>query len=176
MNKKLWGGRFTKRTDPRVERYTSSIGGDYRLARHDVEGSIAHAKMLVRGLWRIQRLIEQGRWAPDPSAEDIHSQIQQQLERLVGPVAQKLHTARSRNDQVSLDLRLYCREALDRLTSGVRGVQRSLIHAGARYQTVVIPGYTHLQRAQPVLLAHHLLAYVEMLERDVERLADARAR
>ena len=187
---KLWGGRFTKRTDPRVERYTSSIGVDYRLARYDVEGSIAHAKMLgrcrvvsaadsrrlIRGLTRIQRLIEQGRWTPDPSAEDVHSQIQQQLERLVGPVAQKLHTARSRNDQVSLDLRLYCREAVVRLTRDIRGVQRSLIHAGARYQTVIIPGYTHLQRAQPVLLAHHLLAYVEMLERDVERLLAARTR
>ncbi|MDP3702782.1 MAG: argininosuccinate lyase [Candidatus Omnitrophota bacterium] len=187
---KMWGGRFTKKTHPLVEAYTSSIGVDYRLARHDVEGSIAHAKMLgrcrivsaaqsrrlVQGLARIQRLIAQGRWRADPSVEDIHSQIQQQLERFVGPVAQKLHTARSRNDQVSLDLRLYCREAVSRLTSGIQGVQRSLIHVGARYRTVIIPGYTHLQRAQPVLLAHHLLAYVEMLERDVERLTDARKR
>ena len=190
MKRKLWGGRFTKRTDPRVERFTSSIMMDYRLARYDVEGSIAHAKMLgrcrivsaaqsrrlVQGLTRIQRVIAQGRWRPDPSAEDVHSQIQQQLERLVGPVAQTLHTARSRNDQVSLDLRLYCREAVGRLASGVRGVQRSLVHLAAQYETVVIPGYTHLQRAQPVLLAHHLLAYVEMLERDVERLFDARQR
>jgi argininosuccinate lyase len=187
---KLWGGRFTKRTHPLVERFTSSIGVDYRLARYDVEGSIAHAKMLgrcrivstaesrrlVQGLTRLLRLIEQGRWTPDRSAEDVHTQIQQQLERSVGPVAQKLHTARSRNDQVSLDLRLYCREAVVRLTSGIRGVQRALVHLASRYREAVIPGYTHLQRAQPVLLAHHLLAYVEMLERDVERLAETRAR
>jgi len=187
---KMWGGRFTKRTDPRVERFTSSIGVDYRLARYDVEGSIAHAKMLgrcrivsavesrrlVQGLTRILRQIEQGRWTPDHSVEDIHTQVQQQLERLIGPVAQKLHTGRSRNDQVSLDLRLYCREAVSRLAVGIRDVQRSLIHLASRHRKVVIPGYTHLQRAQPVLLAHHLLAYVEMLERDVERLFDSRQR
>ncbi|MBI4003750.1 MAG: argininosuccinate lyase [Candidatus Omnitrophica bacterium] len=187
---KMWGGRFTKRTDPRVERFTSSILVDYRLARYDVEGSIAHAKMLgrcrivsaaesrrlVQGLTRILRLIERGRWTPDRSAEDVHTQIQQELERLVGPVAQKLHTARSRNDQVSLDLRLYCREAVSRLTMGIRGVQRSLVHLASSHREAVIPGYTHLQRAQPILLAHHLLAYVEMLERDAQRLDEARGR
>ena len=190
MAAKLWGGRFTKRTHPLVACFTSSIAVDYRLARYDVEGSIAHAKMLgrcrivsatesrrlVRGLERIRRQIERGRWTFDPSAEDIHTQIQQMLERLVGEVAQKLHTARSRNDQVSLDLRLYCREAVNRLSMGVKGVQRSLVHVAGTYHDAVIPGYTHLQRAQPVLLAHHLLAYVEMLERDVERLAETRKR
>ncbi len=190
MSQKLWGGRFTQRTDPLVERFTSSITVDYRLARYDVIGSIAHAKMLgrcriissaqsqrlVRGLQRILRSIERGAWKPDVAAEDIHTQIQQLLERLIGPVGRTLHTARSRNDQVSLDLRLYCREAVAQLVTAIRGVQRSLVRCGRVHQDVIIPGYTHLQRAQPVLLAHHLLAYVEMLERDVERLHDARAR
>ena len=189
-SKKLWGGRFTKRTDPLVERFTSSIAVDYRLARYDVMGSIAHAKMLgrcriiptrdsaklVQGLSRLLRSMEQGRWQPHAAAEDIHTQIQQQLERLIGPVARKLHTARSRNDQVSLDTRLYCREAVARLSQAIRQLQRALVGQAARYAQAVIPGYTHLQRAQPVLLAHQLLAYVEMLERDVERLADARKR
>ena len=187
---KLWGGRFSKRTDPLVERFTSSIAVDYRLARYDVEGSIAHAKMLgrcsivskaesgrlVEGLTRILRSIEHGRWTPDRAAEDIHTQIQQELEQMVGSVAQKLHTARSRNDQVSLDLRLYCREAVTQLSKAIRALQRSLVSFAFAHRRVVIPGYTHLQRAQPVLLAHHLLAYVEMLERDVERLADAHKR
>ena len=187
---KLWGGRFTKATDPLVEQFTSSIGVDYRLARYDVQGSIAHAEMLgrcriipmadsrriVQGLSRILRSIDAGRWTPDPSAEDIHTQIQQQLERAVGLAARKLHTARSRNDQVSLDLRLYCRSAVAEISHAIRQLQRSLVQLGRRHQQVVIPGYTHLQQAQTVLLAHHLLAYVEMLERDAERLTDARTR
>jgi argininosuccinate lyase len=190
MTRKLWGGRFSKRTDPLVERYTSSIGVDYRLARYDVQGSIAHAEMLGRcriippadsrklmaGLARILRAIDAGRWSPDPAAEDIHTQIQQQLERAVGPVARKLHTARSRNDQIALDLRLYCREAGGRLARAIRLAQRALVRLAKANAAVVIPGYTHLQQAQPVLLSHHLLAYVEMLERDVERLADAAKR
>ncbi len=190
MTRKLWGGRFTKTTDPLVERFTSSISVDYRLARYDVIGSIAHAKMLgrckiisaaesrqlVRGLMTILKTIEQSRWKLDPSAEDIHTQIQQTLNRIAGLAARKLHTARSRNDQVSLDLRLYCRDAVMQASQAIRGLQRSLWHCASRNRNVVIPGYTHLQRAQPVLFAHHLLAYVEMLERDVERLADARTR
>ena len=187
---KLWGGRFTQATDPLVEHFTSSIRVDYRLARYDVLGSIAHATMLgrcriipaaesrrlVAGLTRILRTIEQGRWRPDPRAEDIHTQIQQTLERLVGPVARTLHTARSRNDQVSLDLRLYCREAVTELSKAIQDAQRALVRFAGANRRAVIPGYTHLQRAQPVLLAHHVLAYVEMLERDAERLADARKR
>jgi argininosuccinate lyase len=187
MPRKLWGGRFRKRTDPLIEHFTSSIGVDARLARYDVEGSIAHAEMLGRcriiprgdsrriaaGLTRILRVIERGNWKPDPAVEDVHTQIQQALERLIGPVARKLHTARSRNDQVSLDLRLYCRDAVGRITAGIRAAQRALVRLAAVHQRVVIPGYTHLQRAQPVLLAHHLLAYVEMLQRDRGRLADA---
>ena len=187
---KLWGGRFRKQTDPLVEGYTSSIRVDYRLARYDVIGSIAHAKMLgrcqiigpkdcrklVRGLERILRTIEQGDWQMDPSAEDVHTQIQQQLERRVGSVAHKLHTARSRNDQVSLDLRLYCRDAVIQLAQVIGILQRALIRFAAKSQKIVIPGYTHLQRAQPVLFAHHLLAYVEMLQRDAQRLEDVQRR
>lgn len=188
--RKLWGGRFRKRTDPLVERFTSSIETDWVLAPYDVEGSIAHAKMLgrcgilsraasrrlVQGLTGILRDILRGRWKRDPRAEDVHTQIQQMLERRIGPTARALHTARSRNDQVSLDLRLYCRDAVRMLTGDVRQVQRALVRQARAWQDVVIPGYTHMQRAQPVLLSHHLLAYVEMLERDAERLRDAGAR
>ncbi|MBI4354531.1 MAG: argininosuccinate lyase [Candidatus Omnitrophica bacterium] len=185
--RKLWGGRFVKRTDPLVERYTSSIAVDHRLAKYDVLGSIAHATMLgrcriiprreagrlVTGLKAILRAIEEGRFRWDPSAEDIHTQIQAELAKRVGSTADLLHTARSRNDQVALDLRLYCRDAVGQLRDGVAQAQRALVELAAREDDVIIPGYTHLQRAQPILLAHHLLAYVEMLERDQERLADA---
>ena len=187
---RLWGGRFSKRTDPLVERYTSSIAVDHRLAWYDVLGSIAHASMLgrcriippadsrklVAGLLRILRDIASGRWMPDPRAEDVHSQIHATLLKRVGPAARKLHTARSRNDQVCLDLRLYCRDAAQGLVQDVRDVQRALVACAEANRTAVIPGYTHLQRAQPVLLAYHLLAYVEMLARDGERLLETRAR
>ena len=187
---KLWGGRFAARTHPLVERYTSSIAADHVLARYDVLGSIAHAKMLgkcriirasdaarlVGGLTRLLRRIEQGRFAPDPRAEDIHTQVQAALERAIGPIARTLHTARSRNDQVALDLRLYSRDAVVEISGGIRDVQAALVRLAAAHPSAVIPGYTHLQRAQPVLLAHHLLAYVEMLERDRGRLRDARTR
>ena len=186
----LWGGRFARATHPVVACYTSSIAVDHALARYDVLGSIAHAKMLGRcriipaaaaarlaaGLARLLRAIDQGRFAPDPRAEDIHTQVQAALERAIGPVARTLQTARSRNDQVALDLRLYCRDAVARVDAGVREAQRALVALGRRYPALLIPGYTHLQRAQPVLAAHHLLAYVEMLARDRERLRDAAAR
>ncbi|MBI2884798.1 MAG: argininosuccinate lyase [Candidatus Omnitrophica bacterium] len=189
-SKKLWGGRFAKPTDPRVERFTSSIGVDARLARYDVQGSIAHARMLgacglvsraeaarlVGGLTTLLRKIERGAFMPDPQAEDIHSQIEAALKALVGPVANKLHTARSRNDQVALDLRLYCRDTVSQLDGQVAALQRALVSVASSNQDVVIPGYTHLQRAQPISLAHHLLAYVEMLQRDRDRLADAQRR
>jgi argininosuccinate lyase len=187
---KLWGGRFKQATDPLVERYTSSIAVDSRLARYDVMGSIAHATMLgrcriitpsdarrlVQGLKRLLRLIDEGRFVPDRHAEDVHTQLQQMLEASLGRVARKLHTARSRNDQVSLDTRLYCRDAVTAIVTSIQDAQQALVALGRRYQDVVIPGYTHLQQAQPVLLAHHLLAYVEMLQRDAQRLQDARQR
>ena len=187
MARKMWGGRFAKATDPLVEQFTSSIAVDHRLAPYDVIGSIAHAKMLgrcgiirkadaarlVRGLERILAKWERGQVRVDPSAEDIHSQIQALLDREVGAVAGTLHTARSRNDQVALDLRLYCRDAVALLRGGIAELQRALVSLAETAGDAVIPGYTHLQRAQPVLLAHHLLAYVEMLARDDERLTDA---
>ena len=188
--KKMWGSRFKHATDPLVERYTSSIAVDARLAAYDVQGSITHATMLgackiipqaeakrlVKALERIDRLIEQGKFEPDASAEDIHSQIESMLGAMVGPIAGKLHTARSRNDQVALDLRLYCRDVVGQLSKRIVKLQRALLEVASDHREVVIPGYTHLQRAQPVLLAHHLLAYVEMLGRDHERLADCRER
>ncbi len=190
MTQKLWGGRFSRGTDPLVARYTSSLAFDARLAPYELLGSVAHAKMLgrcgilsvadsrrlVRGLERLRRQLAQGRLRLNPAAEDVHTAVQQALERLIGPVARRLHAARSRNDQVSLDLRLYCRDAVGNLCRAIRVLQRALVDLAAAYRDVVIPGYTHLQRAQPVLLAHQLLAYVEMLERDLERLADARKR
>jgi len=190
QQRKLWGGRFRKKIDPMVERFTSSIAVDFRLAKYDVIGSIVHAKMLgkcgiipqadatrlVKGLERMLRMIEQGRLKPDPTAEDIHTQIHTALGKLVGPVADKLHTARSRNDQVALDLRLFCRDVVIQLGKLITGLQRALVDAADEHRDVVIPGYTHLQRAQPVLLAHHLLAYVEMLARDHDRLTDCLTR
>jgi argininosuccinate lyase len=190
MARKLWGGRFAKPTDPRVERFSSSIAVDWRLAAYDVIGSIAHAKMLgkcriipsavsatlVRGLQAILKEIEAGRFAPDPTAEDIHSQIQQMLQRRIGEAAHYLHTARSRNDQVALDLRLYCRDAVRGIQASIVGLQRSLVAKAVDTVDVVIPGYTHLQQAQPIVMAHQFLAYVEMLQRDIERLAGAWAR
>jgi argininosuccinate lyase len=176
--------------DPLVERYTSSLSVDVKLARYDVIGSIAHAKMLghcgiltvqesrslVRGLEQMLKQIEQGQWKIDPAAEDVHTQVQQALEALVGPVARKIHTARSRNDQVCLDLRLYCRDAINALQQQIRNLQAALVGLADANQDVLIPGYTHLQRAQAISVAHHLLAYVEMLGRDVERLQDLRKR
>ena len=185
--RKLWGGRFRKATDPLVEQFTSSIAVDFRLARYDVLGSIAHATMLgrcriipasqaaklVAGLKRILKQIEQGTFQFDASAEDVHSQVQATLKRSIGSVADMLHTARSRNDQVALDLRLYCRDAVGELRVSIAGLQRALLSLARANDAVVIHGYTHLQRAQPVLFAHHLLAYVEMLQRDADRLQDA---
>ncbi len=190
MTRQMWGGRFSKRTDPLVKQFTSSIGVDWRLATYDLLGSMAHAKMLgacriipageaarlVRGLQQLLRQVEQGKLKPDPSAEDIHTQVESALRKRVGPVADKLHTARSRNDQVALDLRLWCRDATHVLRRRIRLLQRALVGAASRERDVIIPGYTHLQRAQPVLLAHHLLAYVEMLERDHQRLTEALTR
>jgi len=174
---KLWAGRFRGKTDPKVETFTSSLAIDRRLSRHDIAGSIAHcrtleragvltrreADKLVAGLKQVEKEIAGGRFRFKPADEDIHMAIEARLTDLVGEVGGKLHTGRSRNDQVALDLRLYLRDAVKDLLAGLRQFQES----------VVMPGYTHLQRAQPVLFAHHLLAYVEMAERDKGRLRDA---
>jgi len=166
------------------------VGFDRRLYAQDIQGSVAHSKTLeragvltrgetrtiVRGLASVKAELDRGRFRFLSSDEDIHMAIERRLTELIGPLGGKLHTGRSRNDQVALDIRLYLREQLDQLVEQLREFQRVLLAKAKANQTVAMPGYTHLQRAQPVLVAHHLLAYVEMLERDKERMRDARAR
>jgi argininosuccinate lyase len=190
MSNKPWGGRFQEATDAAVEAFTASVHYDRRLALYDIAGSVAHATMLgkvglltadetatlVRGLEQVREEVETGRFEWRADLEDVHMNVEHRLTVLVGEVGGKLHTARSRNDQVALDLRLYLRDAIDRLRAGAADLQRGLGEVAARHVDAVMPGYTHLQRAQPVLFAHHLLAYHEMLERDRGRLADARRR
>ena len=185
--KKLWGGRFREKTSSIVESFTESISFDIRLWRHDIEGSIAHARMLgkqgiisrsdsekiVRGLKEIAKEIETGRLRFREDLEDVHMNIEAALTKKIGPAGKRLHSARSRNDQVALDLRLYLREEIGVIVSAVTRFQTSLVNIAETHIDYIMPGYTHMQRAQPVLLSHHLLAYVEMLERDKERLRDA---
>jgi argininosuccinate lyase len=188
--KKLWGGRFVSGTADSVESFTASVEIDSRLYRHDIAGSIAHAKMLarqriistrdaqklVRGLKAIQREIERGTFLFSLVDEDIHMNIERRLIEKIGSVGGKLHTARSRNDQVALDMRLYLREELGAMLESLQSLQRELARAAKKNLDVIMPGYTHLQRAQPVLFAHHLLAYVDMFARDAERLSGCRER
>ncbi len=182
-------GRFAGGPAADVARFTQSISFDQRLWRHDILGSLVHADMLqkigvlsrrernaiVHGLKTIAREIEQGRFRWQAGFEDVHMNIEAALTRRV-PAGAKLHTARSRNDQVALDLRLWLRDEIVLLLGETADLQRALVLLGEKNADVLIPGYTHLQRAQPVYLAHHLLAYVEMLERDCERLWDCRSR
>ncbi|GJL64024.1 MAG: argininosuccinate lyase [Nitrospirales bacterium] len=188
--KKLWGGRFKKHTHHLVERFTSSLPFDQRLYHYDILGSIAHCKTLhhakvitkqecltiIRGLEKVLIEIQRGRFEFRNEDEDIHMSIERRLTQLIGPLGGKLHTGRSRNDQVALDLRLYVRESLKTLTTGLQQLQKAMIVQARKNINVIMPGYTHLQRAQPVLFAHHFLAYVEMFERDKGRLTDALTR
>src|SRR5438132_181340 len=188
--KPLWSGRFGTPIDPRVLRFTSSLQQDKRIAASDVRGSIAHARMLGRqkilseaerakivgGLERIAREIEEGRFPWSAEVEDIHTAIELRLAELVGDVAGKLHTARSRNDQIALDLRLFTIDRLNELDAAILELARALIDRARDETETIMPGYTHLQRAQPVSLAHHLLAHVEALRRDRARIAEARER
>ena len=185
--KKLWGGRFKQSTDTLMETFSASISFDKRLYDCDIEGSIAHCKMLARckiittaesnkiikGLKRILRECDEGRFKFSDSLEDIHMNIENRLREIIGPVAGKLHTARSRNDQVCLDIRLYLRKEIDDIVGEINHLTKTLITIAKKNINHLIPGYTHLQRAQPVLLSHHLLAYVEMMLRDKERFLDA---
>src|SRR5580704_4873685 len=178
-------GRFAGGPDADVARFTESISFDWRLWRHDILGSMVHATMLqkigvltvkerqaiVKGLEAIGLEIKNGKFQWDQAMEDVHMNIEAELTRRT-PAGAKLHTGRSRNDQVALDIRLWLREEIAELGGELRSLQRALTELGARNSAVIIPGYTHLQRAQPVYFAHHLLAYVEMLERDKQRLAD----
>jgi argininosuccinate lyase len=179
-------GRFQKDADKLVQQYTASIPFDQRLYQHDIAGSMAHAKMLAKqniitdkdaeligmGLVSIREEIETGKFQFKEELEDIHMNIEARLTEKIGDIAGKLHTARSRNDQVAVDMRLYCKEAIGETIKSLRGLQSALLDVAEANKSVVIPGYTHLQHAQPVLLAHHLLAYFEMLERDVQRFQD----
>lgn len=185
--KKLWGGRFKQSTDALMETFSASISFDKRLYDCDIEGSIAHCKMLARckiitsaeskiiikGLQQILRECDEGRFEFSVRLEDIHMNIESRLREIIGPVAGKLHTARSRNDQVCLDIRLYLRKEVEDIVGELNNLCKALVAIAKKNIDHVIPGYTHLQRAQPVLLSHHLLAYVEMMLRDKERFLDA---
>ncbi|KAK3038309.1 hypothetical protein RJ639_031405 [Escallonia herrerae] len=187
---KLWGGRFEEGVTDAVERFTESISFDKALYKHDILGSRAHASMLahqglisdgdrdsiIGGLAQIEKQIEDGEFVWRADREDVHMNIEAALTDLVGEPAKKLHTARSRNDQVSTDFRLWCRDAIDVIVERIKLLQVALVTLAKKNEGVIVPGYTHLQRAQPVLLQHLLLAYVEQLERDAGRLVDCRVR
>jgi len=188
--KKPWAGRFREKTSKIVESFTESISFDHRLWRYDIRGSIAHAKMLgkqgiipkedsekiINGLRDIAHEIESGKFRFRKDLEDIHMNIEAALIKKIGDVGGKLHTARSRNDQVALDLRLYLRAETREILSLIKKFQKTLLNIATKHLNSLMPGYTHMQRAQPVLLSHHQLAYVEMLQRDIERLKDASKR
>lgn len=184
---KLWAGRFHKELDDKVNDFNSSIAFDSRMFREDIAGSMAHAAMLCRqgvlsqedgrairdGLAGILADIEEGRLAIDPTAEDIHTFVEGELTTRIGDAGKRLHTGRSRNDQVALDLRLYLKNAVPPLRDKVTELIRVLCDKAEAYADAIMPGYTHLQRAQPITFGHHLMAYAEMLLRDRGRLDDA---
>jgi argininosuccinate lyase len=186
----MWKGRFTQPTSVLVQRYGESVSFDRRLYAHDVRGSIAQSKALLKagivnaeeqnaietGLLGIKADIEAGNFEWKLDLEDVHMNIESELTRRIGAAGAKLHTGRSRNDQVALDVRLYCRDEVGATLHLIQSLQSSLIECAERHPQAVMPGYTHLQRGQPVLFGHHLLAYVEMLGRDAERLQDAQKR
>ena len=187
---KPWSGRFTRSADPTAERFTGSLAFDQRLWPWDLTGSVAWAKALgraglltaserdtiVRGLEAVRGELTTGAFPFRPELEDIHMNVERRLQELIGDVAGKLHTGRSRNDQIALDERLYLKDVVARVDEGLRRVQEALVARAAETVDAPLPGYTHLQRAQPVVLAHHLLAYVFMLQRDRERFRDSAAR
>ncbi|QNJ15578.1 argininosuccinate lyase [Synechococcus sp. A18-40] len=185
-----WSDRFEQGLHPFIEAFNASIGFDLTLLQEDLDGSIAHARMLascgviaeeeavqlVDGLELIRTEAADGRFNPGLEDEDVHFAVERRLIALVGSVGKKLHTGRSRNDQVGTDLRLWLRRRLDEIDGDLQRLQRALLDQADRHQSTMIPGYTHLQRAQPLCLAHHLLAYIEMLQRDRQRLGDVRGR
>lgn len=187
---KLWGGRFTEATDTFVERFTASVQFDKRMYGHDIDGSVAHAKMLahvgvlteveceqiVTGLEDIRRAIKDDKFDWSVALEDVHMNVEAALTERIGAVGKKLHTGRSRNDQVATDIRLYVREQIDLVTGLLTRLQTALIDLAEREADTVMPGFTHLQTAQPTTFGHHMLAWNEMLERDHGRLLDCRKR
>lgn len=186
----MWRGRFKEHSSSLLQRFGESVSYDWRLYRQDIAGSIAHARGLLKagiltqeefsaiesGLRGIEADIESGKFVFDPVLEDIHMNIEAELTRRIGPAGAKLHTGRSRNDQVAVDIRLYLRAECAEIRRSIRALQASLVGLAERSSGLLMPGYTHLQRAQPVPVAHHLLAYVEMLERDAGRVADCATR
>jgi argininosuccinate lyase len=190
LAKDTWSGRFGEPVAELVKRYTASVGFDHKLAMFDIQGSLAHAQMLAacsiitaqdlkdiqRGLAQIENEIISGEFAWSLDLEDVHLNIEKRLTVLVGDAGKRLHTGRSRNDQVATDVRLYLRHAIDELLGLVRELQGALLGLAEKHTNTIMPGFTHLQVAQPVSFAHHLMAYFEMLKRDAERLRDARRR
>jgi len=186
----MWKGRFSKTTADLLQQYGESVSYDWRLYPHDIAGSIAHARaqlnaglltqdefeQIENGLRQIEAEITEGTFEFSIELEDIHMNIESALTERIGAAGAKLHTARSRNDQVATDTRLYCRASIDTLRELICDLQRSLVNQAETHAQTIVPGYTHLQRGQPVTIGHHLLAYVEMLARDKERLSDARKR
>lgn len=186
----MWGGRFTEATNAFVQAFTASVNFDKRLAYHDIQGSIAHATMLgacgiitdddsqaiIDGLNQVKAEIEQGIFDWQIALEDVHMNIESRLTALIGDVGKKLHTGRSRNDQVATDIRLYLREQTDTILGLLKRLQSGLLDLADKHTDTIMPGFTHLQTAQPISFAHHLMAWFEMLVRDSERLADTRKR
>jgi argininosuccinate lyase len=190
MTSKQWGGRFEEPVDALVEQLGESVSYDRRLALYDIAGSQAHARMLgergiiskedaaaiIDGLDAVRAAIEAGRIEWDPALEDVHTNIEAALVERIGDAGKRLHTARSRNDQIALDTRMWARDQIDRVREGIRALQTALVDLADAHRDVVVPGCTHLQHAQPVLFAHHLLAYFEMFQRDRDRFAELRRR
>ena len=176
-----WSGRFDEPVSALVQRYTASVGFDQRLASHDIQGSLAHARMLSsagiiseedldaieQGLRQIEDEIRNGEFVWRLEMEDVHLNIEKRLTALAGDAGKRLHTARSRNDQVATDIRLYLRASIDSIVGLIHGMQRALLELAEKHTDTVMPGFTHLQVAQPVVFGHHLMAYFEMLRRDV---------
>ncbi len=189
-SKKLWGGRFTQATNTMVEKFSASVSFDQRLYRQDIVGSIAHARMLSKvgvisesefndirdGLNKILAQIEAGEFEWSDELEDVHMNIEKRLTDDIGEAGKKLHTGRSRNDQVATDLRLYTRDAVDRIIDEIKSIQLTLLDFAEAEAETIMPGYTHLQIAQPIVFGHHLMAWFEMLDRDRQRFTDARKR
>ena len=186
MSDMMWGGRFTKAEEKNALDFNASISYDCRMYREDIAGSIAHAQMLAahgiiskedqekitKGLLSIKKEIDEGTFPFSVELEDIHMNIEKRLTEEIGDAGARLHTARSRNDQCALDLHMYMKRNIARLSEKLIAVLEALLAASKKYQDVILPGYTHMQRAQPVLFAHHMLAYFAMLERDFKRLED----
>jgi argininosuccinate lyase len=189
-NASTWSQRFDQGLNPAIERFNASIGFDIALLQQDLDGSVAHARMLggcgvisrdeadaiIAGLEAIRSEAAAGSFNPGLEDEDVHFAVERRLIALIGPVGKKLHTGRSRNDQVGTDVRLWLRQQIDAIDGDLQRFERALLDQAERHADTLIPGYTHLQRAQPLCLAHHLLAYIEMAERDRDRLADVRRR